>query len=146
MKRILPPTLFLLFVFAMGLISWTLPHLLHMPFHLLGLPLCLLGLALAVHSKRLFKRLNTNIMTFDAPDVLVTQGIFRYSRNPMYLGLVIALFGVTLLTGGSPFSLVLLALFFAIVDRWYIAFEEQAMHQAFGQQYETYCNNVRRWI
>lgn len=83
-------------------------------------------------------------MTFDKPSKWVTEGVYQYSRNPMYLGLVITLFGSALLMGVAIVSLLLVGVLGIIIDRWYIAFEEKAMRHAFGLEYEAYCQNVRR--
>ncbi|WP_275557288.1 isoprenylcysteine carboxylmethyltransferase family protein [Pseudoalteromonas sp. J010] len=85
-------------------------------------------------------------MAFDEPTVLVASGIYKYTRNPMYLGFTIAIFGFAILLGGSLSSLLLTAAFFLITDRWYIPYEERMMHAKFGREYEAYCRKVRRWI
>lgn len=148
MKKILPPILFILFIIGMGTICWGIgsPHNIAKPFSFVGLIFVITGLLLAMIGKRLFKKLGTNIMTFNNPDILVTEGAYKFSRNPMYLGFVIALFGVSLLMGGSITSFVLVGLFIIITDRWYIAYEEKAMLNKFGAEYENYCHKVRRWL
>lgn len=148
MKKILPPVLFVLFIIVMGVICWRMgsPHNIYYPYSLIGLPFVVAGLMLAVAGKMLFRKLGTNIMTFDEPDKLVTEGVFKYTRNPMYLGLVVAMLGFSLLMGSAITSILLTALFLLITDRWYIAFEEQVMHRKFGLDYEEYCRKVRRWI
>jgi len=148
MKLILPPILLILFVIAMGIICWGTgsPHNLNYPNTLIGLVLLIAGLLLALVGKSLFKKMGTNIMTFGKPDVLVVQGVYKYSRNPMYLGFVIALLGFSLIMGAAFSSLLLVALYFIVADRWYIRFEEQAMKNEFGPSYEHYCQNVRRWL
>ena len=113
---------------------------------IIGLLFVITGLLLAMVGKRLFKRLGTNIMTFEKPDVLVAEGVYQYSRNPMYLGFVITLLGFSLLMGAAISSFLLTGLFFIITDRWYIGFEEQQMGGKFGLEYEEYCQKVRRWI
>ena len=85
-------------------------------------------------------------MTFDKPSKLLTNGLFKYSRNPIYLGLLLAILGVALLTKGSILSLSIVLIFFVITDRWYIAFEEKMMLEKFGDEYTDYCKKVRRWI
>lgn len=148
MKKILPPFLFVLFVVTMAGICWkteSAHHILY-PYNLFGLPIILCGLALAVVAKKLFQKLKTNVMTFDYPGVLVAEGPFRYSRNPMYLGFVISLAGFAVLLGGAVSSFVLTMLFLIVTDRWYVAFEEKMMIKKFGKDYEEYCQNVRRWI
>ncbi|WP_085909136.1 methyltransferase family protein [Kiloniella majae] len=148
MKKLLPPVLFLLFVILMAVSCWLQgsPH--HVPenYHLLTLPVVIAGLILAFSSSRLFRKKGTNIMTFGEPDLLVTEGVFKWSRNPMYLGFVTSLFALAFLMGGAYSSLALAVVFLLITDRWYIAFEEKAMRQKFGAEYDAYCQKVRRWI
>ncbi|MBY4675233.1 methyltransferase family protein [Marinobacterium arenosum] len=148
MKKLLPPILFLIFVIGMGLICWGVgsPHQIHYPYNLVGLPVIGVGLLLATAGKRLFKKLNANIMTFDEPTVLVTEGVYKYTRNPMYLGFAIAMLGFSVLMGAAISSFLLTVVFVFLTDRWYIAFEEQMMRRKFGQDYEKYCRKVRRWI
>ncbi len=148
MKKLLPPILLLLFITLMGLICWATdsPHLISVPYVWLGLPFILLGLALSAAGKYLFKVRQTNIMTFDEPDCLVTEGVFSFSRNPMYLGFSIIIWGSAVSMGAAWSSLGLAILFVLITDRWYIEYEEKAMQKKFGKRYHDYCQNVRRWI
>ncbi len=148
MKRLLPPHLFLLLLIGMSLICyWSgSPHNLAFPVNLIGFAPFFIGLALAVTGKNLFRRRRTNIMTFNDPDVLVTDGVFRFSRNPMYLGFAISMFGAALLTGAALSSFVITAVFVVIVDRWYIKFEEQRLEAMFADDFRHYKAKVRRWI
>ncbi|MCE3289332.1 MAG: hypothetical protein K0R83_1344, partial [Caulobacter sp.] len=83
--------------------------------------------------------------TFDDPDVLVTGGPFRFTRNPMYLGFLLLLAGVALgLGAASPW--IVPVVFWLLADRWYIPFEERAMRRTFGEAYEAYARRVRRWV
>lgn len=148
MKRLLPPALFLLFALAMGLVCWAFDfhHTILFPYNLSGLPLLLGGIFLAQASKNLFITIKTNVQTFGEPDTLVTTGFYRFSRNPMYLGFVIAIFGVAVLYQGSLSSFVLAIIFIIITDRWYIRFEEEVMFKKFGSSYSDYTQSTRRWI
>lgn len=74
-----------------------------------------------------------------------TGGVYRLSRNPMYLGLLLVYAGVALLQW-QIWALVLIALPFAAVDRVYIPVEERRMMEAFGEAYIGYCGRVRRWL
>ncbi|WP_241907923.1 methyltransferase family protein [Vibrio lentus] len=132
----------------MSLICWWLgsPHHMLYPYNLAGLVVIGVGLLLAMSGKRLFKKRNTNIMTFDEPTLLVTEGVYKYTRNPMYLGFVVSLLGFAILTGAANSSFLLTAIFVLVTDRWYIKFEEQMMCDKFGQDYEDYCRKVRRWF
>lgn len=148
MKKLLPPILFILTAVVMGIVCWGTgsEHNILYPYNLFGLFFLVVGLGMASWGSRLFRRLNTNIMTFDEPDVLVTQGLYRFTRNPMYLGFVIAILGIAILYQGAIVAFVLAFLFFIVTDRWYIKFEERAMLSKFGEEYQNYCNNTRRWI
>jgi len=70
-----------------------------------------------VVGKRQFAKEGTNIYTFNDPDKMITSGLFAYTRNPMYLGFVIAAFSVAILTGGLiPLAIALIHSL--VVDRW----------------------------
>jgi protein-S-isoprenylcysteine O-methyltransferase Ste14 len=108
-------------------------------------PLMVAGLGISAWHKRLFHRVGTNIDTFGEPGQFVTDGMFRVTRNPMYLGFVLALLGLSVILG-SLTPLVFALSFIVITDRWYIALEEKAMAQKLGEQYTAYKKRVRRWI
>ena len=147
MQRLLPPKLLVLTALAMIVLRVALPGaiIISTPWNWLGLPVLCAGLALAVVASRLFRTVGTNIMTFDKPNLLVTSGPFSLSRNPMYLGMGVVVFGLALLLG-STWPLLPAAAFCLVLDRWYVQFEEEKMLQTFGEDYETYKRTVRRWI
>jgi protein-S-isoprenylcysteine O-methyltransferase Ste14 len=147
MKKLLPPTLFLICIVTMVVLWWLVPikQLGSFPMNLLGLLPLISGVGLSTRGSEKFRKLGTNIKTFDEPNILVKDGIFQYSRNPMYLGFVIALCGVSVLLGSLSTTFVVIA-FWALTDRWYIEFEERAMLRKFGEDYNTYKSQVRRWI
>ena len=121
------------------------PTLLAFPTTLVGAAVAALGLILTLSGARLFARVGTNIRTFNEPGVLVTDGPFRWSRNPIYLGFVVLLLGTAILLGTTtPFMAPVL--FALIADRWYIAFEERAMGEKFGVDYVAYMRSTRRWL
>lgn len=76
---------------------------------------------------------------------LVMSGSYRYSRNPMYLGLVFVLVGWGLLLG-SLAPLFMLLLFILIITTQQIIPEEKVLEKKFGQQYRDYKNRVNRWL
>lgn len=145
--RINPPTLFFVLIVAIvavdkffPLVSFASPWL---PW--CGAGLLILGIAVSVAGKRHFQRVGTNVYTFEEPSDLVTDGLYGFSRNPMYLGLVFAGIGAALVS--ATLSALVLAAAFAITVRcWYIAFEENAMRRQFGDAYEAYCRDVGRWL
>ena len=118
----------------------------HTGMHYIAGPVFLaLGAALTVLSGRRFHQLETNIKTFDAPDKFVTEGFFRFTRNPMYLGFTFMLFGAAALSGALS-TLAPVLLFFLAANFWYIPFEERMMEEKFGADYLAYRQKVRRWI
>ena len=76
---------------------------------------------------------------------LVVTGVYNFSRNPMYLGLLLFLlaWGLHL---GNAFNTILAALFVAYMNRFQIAAEEEVLEKKYGAAYRTYCTLVRRWF
>ena len=147
MKRILPPTLFLICSIAMLLLHLLLPlhSIIGFPSSLVGMVLLIFGLGISVWGSSVFARLGTPVKTFEQPRRLVTYGLFRYSRNPMYLGFVLALLGIALALGTlSP--LLGVAFFFLVADRGYIPYEETMLAQKFGRDFQAYQAQTRRWL
>jgi protein-S-isoprenylcysteine O-methyltransferase Ste14 len=145
--RLLPPKLVLILL-AVMVALWVLvpgPVLIPFPYTLVGAVIAAGGLLVTLGGARLFARVGTNIRTFNEPGVLVTDGLFRWSRNPMYLGFVLLLLGTAILLGTAT-PVLGPALFALVADRWYIAFEERAMQQKFGADYTAYKGRTRRWI
>jgi protein-S-isoprenylcysteine O-methyltransferase Ste14 len=82
---------------------------------------------------------------FDPPRVFVATGPYRYVRNPMYIGAILALLGGGLIVG-SP-SILLLALgFWLIAHLFVLLYEEPALTARFGETYERYRSRVNRWL
>ena len=145
--RMLPPHLVLLLLLSV-LVLWRLfpgPDTLSGAWRLLGLPIGLLGIVVNLGAWRQFRAARTNIKTFNAPGRLVTEGWFRRSRNPMYLGFTLLLVAAATVTG-SAFAFVGPLLFVLVSQFVYIPFEEEAMSEAFGEAYAHYRQKVRRWL
>ena len=86
-----------------------------------------------------------NIKSFDKPKVLVTDGPFRFSRHPMYLGFVSLLLGVAMLLGSLSAFVGPVAMFITLATL-FIPFEERACQAVFGDLYTDYKRRVRRWL
>jgi protein-S-isoprenylcysteine O-methyltransferase Ste14 len=145
--RILPPLLVLIFVIAIGALFLLLPgpRIVPSPYNWLGIVPIVAGLTVTIAGARHFDRVRTNIKTFDEPTLLVTDGLFRWSRNPMYLGFVAFLAGLAIALGTLS-GLLIAAAFAVIADRWYVRFEEKAMRCKFGGAYEEYARRTQRWL
>jgi protein-S-isoprenylcysteine O-methyltransferase Ste14 len=112
---------------------------------LLGLLIVGLGVYLAFQSVRLLISYNTTFKPSGNPSSLVTEYLYRYSRNPIYLGdLLIALGSATILSSLSAFIAPLI--FFLVVNTIIIPFEENRLQKNFGSEYESYKKSVRRWL
>jgi protein-S-isoprenylcysteine O-methyltransferase Ste14 len=81
---------------------------------------------------------------FDPPRQLVVRGPYRYVRNPMYIGAGTALSGAALFYESLPL-LGYTALFFLASHMFVVFYEERILQHTFGQEYEAYCRQVRRW-
>jgi protein-S-isoprenylcysteine O-methyltransferase Ste14 len=106
-----------------------------------------LGLGLDLYSILLFVRTRTTVnpMQPQRASRLVVSGVYRLSRNPMYLGLVLVLSGWAWLLG-SPISFLAVWLFARILVIVQIGPEEIALRDKFGDSYVEYCQYVNRWI
>ena len=76
---------------------------------------------------------------------LVTQGLYRFTRNPMYLGLVFILSGYCIWLGNLA-AFCVIPIFVWYVTRYQIIPEEEVLLETFGEQYSDYCNRVGRWL
>jgi protein-S-isoprenylcysteine O-methyltransferase Ste14 len=145
--RLLPPIYFLLFNGLLILLDKLLPiaTLLDPPWQMIGWLPVLIGTGLAVAGVMQFRRHQTSLKPFDQSTALVTTGIYRLTRNPMYLGMVIAMAGVALIAGSLSVWLIPPA-FAATLHYRFIRVEEQVIAQQFGEDYERYRREVRRWV
>jgi len=92
-----------------------------------------------------FLKVDTGLEPFDEAKVLVTSGFFRFTRNPMYMGMFTLLLGVGFMFG-SISALIPIPVFFLIIRNNFVIGEERFCEAAFGQQYLDYKTKVRRWI
>jgi protein-S-isoprenylcysteine O-methyltransferase Ste14 len=105
----------------------------------------LLGLVMLVHAAGMFKAAETDLVPFQSVTALVTTGIYRVTRNPMYLGMTLVLLG-TAITVGVVSALLVPLVFMAIIEIRFIRPEEEMLRGLFGEDYTAYCKEVRRWI
>jgi protein-S-isoprenylcysteine O-methyltransferase Ste14 len=103
------------------------------------------GFTLMMRAWWSFKTAKTAICPTETATVLVTQGVFRFSRNPMYLGVTLMLLGIALFAGTVPFY-VATAAFFLIINGVFCPYEEAQLANTFGAAYLSYQNRVRRWV
>jgi len=146
-RRLYPPVYFLLALVVMLLLHFILPvrRLIPPPWTWLGLLPFVVGGALTVRAAALFDRLGTPVKPFERSTRLVLEGPYRYTRNPMYLGMVVVLSGVAIRLGTlSPFVVPLL--FAHFIQTRFIVHEEAMMERLFGTEYLAFKTRVRRWL
>lgn len=105
----------------------------------------LVGLGLIVAALGLFRTSGTRAEPWRPATVLVSGGIYRFTRNPMYLGMATACLAIALFFLSLTASLLTLVAI-AIIDRTVIAREETYLGRRFGADYVAYCRRVRRWL
>jgi protein-S-isoprenylcysteine O-methyltransferase Ste14 len=146
-RRIVPPVYMLLALLAMAVLHWFMPlaRIFPPPVSYLGLVPLLAGFVIAAAAARSFTRAGTPIRPFEPSTALVTHGLYRYTRNPMYLGLTLILLGVWLLLGTLSAALPIAIFLYGIQAR-FIRGEEQFLDEIFGEEYRGYKSRVRRWL
>jgi protein-S-isoprenylcysteine O-methyltransferase Ste14 len=110
-----------------------------------GFAIFALGAAVAGYGWMTFFRARTTTVPGQASSTLVTWGPYRFSRNPMYLGLAIAYVGEAVIQR-HVWPLVLLPVVIAYVSVAVIPLEESKLVEVFGEQYAIYRARVRRWM
>ncbi len=147
MKRILPPVwLSICLLLQIGLhLLFPISQLWSKPGAYAGIPFLVVGFGLAAWGAGTFSRAGTPVRPFETSTTLVTSGPYRFSRNPMYLGLLAILLGSAVLLGSATPFLVL-PLFFGLIRDLFVIPEEVMMERYFGAEYLHYKARVRRWL
>jgi protein-S-isoprenylcysteine O-methyltransferase Ste14 len=150
--KILPPIWFALLLAGGLLLHFFVPasHGFHasLPYVsvIAGAVILCIGIFLSQWASKIFAEENTEILpTSMSNRALVTRGPFRFSRNPMYLGILMTLVGTAILLGTLP-MFVSAILFFALMNFIYIPFEEEKMRRQFTDAFDAYKKRVRRWL
>lgn len=146
-KRLLPPQLLLLGLVVMAGLHLALPirRIIAFPWNLLGAFPLVLGVGLNLIADRALKEARTTVKPFERTSTLVTTGVFGIMRNPMYLGFALMLLGLALLLGSiGPLTVVLV--FPALLDLLFIRREEGMLQDTFGEAWQSYRGEVRRWL
>jgi protein-S-isoprenylcysteine O-methyltransferase Ste14 len=146
-RQLISPVLVVMCLALMLLLHSIIPIrvLFRFPLNLAGAIIAGFGFSVCFLASTQFKKYGTTLYPFSRPTRLVTDGLFRYTRNPMYLGLAVFLAGAWLFLGSlTPAAGV--AAFVAVADRCYILYEERQMQTVFGTEYSDYQARTPRWI
>tara|TARA_B100000035_G_scaffold261099_1_gene232108 strand:- start:27 stop:419 length:393 start_codon:yes stop_codon:yes gene_type:complete len=116
-----------------------------LPLIIIGLCFIGFGFLLAFNSISRFIRAKTGVVPFSESTTLITEGFYKYTRNPMYVGMNSFLFGLLVILN-NPINLIFLIVFFFIVRNLFVIKEEVQMKETFGEEYLLYKDKVRRWL
>jgi len=143
-----PPLAWALAVVAGLVLDWLAP----LPFlpedwpaGLLGAVVFVLALALAIWAIDTMTRAGTNVPTNRPTTAIVESGPYRFTRNPIYLGMFGGLIGLGI-AFDNPWLLLLMALFALVIRYGVVAREEAYLERMFGDAYRSYRRRVRRWL
>ncbi len=144
-KNVHPPVLALIFIGLAFLLGWLIPLPLPTFVHWLGFGIILVGLVLGLGAFNEFRKAHTTLDPHGTVKALVRNGIYRFTRNPIYLGFLLMVIGFPL-NSGSYAGLVVAPFFILSMNRLVIEKEEAYLEKKFGEAYTGYRSRVRRWL
>jgi protein-S-isoprenylcysteine O-methyltransferase Ste14 len=146
-RKVLPPTYLFIALMVMVILHFLVPvmKIIPSPWNMFGVIFFLAGIAINLAADKLLRIQGTTVKPFEKSSALVIHGVYRLSRNPMYLGFVSLMAGVAILFGSlTPFLII--PFFMVMVDQVFIKTEENLLAQQFGQAWQDYRKEVRRWL
>ncbi len=145
--RYRPPRIAMLLLAIAAAVHWLTPIRGFSVFSSVALSIVLaaLGFAVMLFAWWQFKEHAVAICPGDTTERLITDGVYRFTRNPMYLGIGLMLTGAATWIGTPPFYAAALC-FFVVMDRLFRRYEEEKLAAAFGRTYLDYKTRVRPWI
>ena len=146
-KMIFPPTYFLAAILLMAGLKFLLPEMqvFSTGWSLLGLLPIIIGTMANLMADRKFHVAKTTVRPYEESNALLTNGIYRISRNPMYLGMTLVLVGIMLLLN-NLYLLGIIIGFIYIISTKFIHVEEKMLAAKFGEDWLQYRVKTRRWI
>ena len=147
-QKILPPVYTAIFILLMIVWQLTIPFKLPIFLNLfkwIGILIIIFSLLVIIQLTKQFCSAKTPIRPFTETTTLITNGLYRFSRNPIYLAFIILLIGEALIL--NNFILLIFPLILAIIlQKAFIQKEEELLRIKFPQEYPQYCKKVRRWL
>lgn len=145
--KILPPMYFKLFLILGIAIHYLIPskEIIPSPYTYIGIVFIVDGLIANIWSALIFKKNKIATKQSKKSIKLINAGPFKYSRNPMYLGMIMILFGLAIYIGSIGFFIAPIGMFL-VLNMLFIPIEEHDLEKTFGNNYSNYKKNVRRWI
>ena len=145
--KIHPPVLTLIHLAIAIALGWLIPIPIQLPAFTsyAGIFLALLGLIFAFTAIIQFRSMRTTLDPHGSVSAIVDRGPYRFSRNPIYLGLVCVLIGFPL-AGNNLWGLILSPVMILLFNQLVIQYEEAYLEKKFGDVYISYKSRVRRWL
>ena len=146
-ERVLPPTYLFVAIIVMVAFHFLFKSTVVIPFpwSMFGIILLVVGFYIAIVADAQFKKIGTTIKPFEESSELVTDGMFRFSRHPMYLGFALALLGIAVIMGSiTPFIVVII--FTILMEVIFIRIEESMVAEKFGDEWIEYKKSTRKWL
>jgi protein-S-isoprenylcysteine O-methyltransferase Ste14 len=103
------------------------------------------GIILNLAADAAFKKHQTTVKPFEKSAVLITAGVYRISRHPMYLGMALILLGIAILMG-SAMPFIVIPVFCILMEMVFVRTEEGMLEEQFGPEWVAYTKKVRKWI
>jgi len=146
-RKVIPPVYLVATLGVMTALYYLAPfaRFLEPPYTYLGAVPLVGGIGMAIAASRAFARAGTPVIPFERSTALVTDGLYRVTRNPMYLSMVLILLGVAVLFG-TVSTLLPIPVFAWAIQHNFIRGEERFLEEIFGEQYLGYKRRVRRWL
>ena len=144
MKITYPPVILLCGLIAQIVLYFTFPVLVNLSI-LFGILILIIGISLVYISLRKLSKMKTTFIPDGKPEKLVKDGPFRFSRNPIYLGMLLILVGVSI-SLQSFSSLMISIVFGLIINFTWIKHEEKKLEDIFDSEWEEYSKRTRRWL
>ena len=145
--KIHPPVLTVIFIAIASVAKWAIPIQFQVPdnLRLVGLGLVVIGFLLGVTAFLAFRKARTTLNPHGKVTAIVTDGVYRFTRNPIYLGFLLMLIGFPL-NSGNTWGVLLAPVFVMSMNGLVIAHEEAYLEKKFGEMYTGYKRRVRRWL
>lgn len=146
-KNLFPTHYLLIAILLMLTLNFLFPvkRIIPVPWIVFGFIPLAIGITINLIADKIFHQVNTTVKPFVESASLITEGVFRYTRNPMYLGFVFILAGIAFLFGSlSPWIIV--PIFAIMMDFMFIRVEEGMLNVKFGSAWLKYKAKVRRWL
>lgn len=147
MKKLMPTSYFLILLILLILSHFTLPivKLNYSPYNYTGIVLILFGGLINLWTDALLKKGETTVKPHLKPSNLIVSGTFKFTRHPMYLGMLSILLGAAVIAG-SLVSFIFPMIYIVLMEILFIPMEEQNLVEAFGEDYTEYREKVRKWL